>query len=132
MMITKKNHDHNQKVKKKRFLITVNVIGSSGPLRFVVNDDDKVSDVIDSTLKMYARSGRLPVLGYDFKKFLLYPSNAEFEAMKENEAVGCCDERNFVMCKKQIHPQMTEPRSHTITPHRWNRRWKAWFKSLSL
>ncbi|KAI3785209.1 hypothetical protein L1987_44323 [Smallanthus sonchifolius] len=130
MLIKKKKENHdNQKVKmKKRLLITVNVLGSSGPLRFVVNDDDKVSDVIDSSLKMYARSGRLPVLGSDFNKFLLYPSNAESEAMKANEAVGSCAERTFVMCKKQTHPQMTEARSDMITHHRWSRGWKAWFK----
>ncbi|KAI3726416.1 hypothetical protein L1987_66213 [Smallanthus sonchifolius] len=131
MLIKKKkeNHDNRHvKQKKKRFLITVNVLGSSGPLRFVVNDDDKVSEVIDSSLKMYARSGRLPVLGSDFNKFLLYPSNAESEAMEANEAVGCCAERSFVMCKKQTHPQMTEARSDMITHHRWSRGWKAWFK----
>lgn len=77
-MIKKKNLD-NHNVKNKRFLITINVLGSSGPLRFVVNDDDKVSDVIDSSLKMYARGGRLPVLGSDFNKFFLYPSNAGSE-----------------------------------------------------
>ena len=78
----KKNHD-NQTVKNKRFLITVNVLGSSGPLRFVVNDDDKVSEVIDSSIKMYARGGRLPVLGSDINNFLLYPSNAGSEGMQK-------------------------------------------------
>lgn len=55
-----------------RLLITVNVVGSSGPLRLVVNEDDKVSTVMDSSLKLYARSGRLPILGSDFKDFMLY------------------------------------------------------------
>lgn len=60
-----KNHDN-------RLLITVNVVGSSGPLRFVVKKNDKVSTVIDSSLKLYARGGRLPVLGSDFKNFMFY------------------------------------------------------------
>ncbi|KAL9994602.1 hypothetical protein Hdeb2414_s0892g00958501 [Helianthus debilis subsp. tardiflorus] len=133
MMIKKKKNSDSGNVKKKRFLITVNVLGSSGPLRFVVNDDDKVSEVIDSSLKMYARSGRLPVLGSDFNNFLLYPSNADqSEAMKANEVVGSCDERTFVMCKKQNHPRMTDPRSDMITRYRWSRGWKTWFKILSL
>ncbi|KAK9066949.1 hypothetical protein SSX86_014273 [Deinandra increscens subsp. villosa] len=134
MMIKKKNknEDHdNKNVKeiRKRFLITVNVVGSSGPLRFVVNDYDKVSEVIGSSLKMYARGGRLPVLGSDSNNFLLYPVNAESEAMKANEAVGSCAQRTFVMCKKQnLPPHMTEGRSDTITRHRWSRGWKAWFR----
>ncbi|XP_076950889.1 uncharacterized protein At4g22758-like [Bidens hawaiensis] len=134
MAINKKRSHDNQNVKKKkkkRFLITVNVLGSSGPLRFVVNDDDKVSEVINSSLKMYARSGRLPVLGSDINKFLLYPSNAESDAMKANEAVGFCDERTFVMCKKESHCHMTEPRSDMVTRHRWSGGWKAWLKILS-
>ncbi|KAI3500208.1 hypothetical protein L1887_36026 [Cichorium endivia] len=127
-MMKKKTLDNN--VKNKRFLITVNVLGSSGPLRFVVKDDDKVSEVIDSSLKMYARGGRLPVLGSNINNFLLYPSNAGFEAMKANEAVGSYGERSFVLCKKESHPQMTEARSEIITGHRRSRGWKAWFKIL--
>ncbi|CAI9282716.1 unnamed protein product [Lactuca saligna] len=127
----KKKTPHNQNVKNKRFLITVNVLGSSGPLRFVVNDDDKVSEVIDSSLKMYARGGRLPVLGSNLENFLLYPANAGSEAMKANEVMGSCGERNFLMCKKQRNPQMTEARSEIITGHSRNRGWKAWFKILS-
>lgn len=73
----KKNNDERDvNVKNNRLLITVNVAGSSGPLRFVVNDDEKVSSVIDSSLKLYARGGRLPILGSDFKKFILYASDA--------------------------------------------------------
>ncbi|XP_024978569.1 uncharacterized protein LOC112515853 [Cynara cardunculus var. scolymus] len=130
MKMKKKNHD-DETVKNKRFLITVNVLGSSGPLRFVVNDDDKVSEVIYSSMKMYARGGRLPVLGSDINNLLLYPSNAGSEAMKADEAVGACGERTFVLCKKQSRPQMTETRSEMINRHRRSRGWKAWFKILS-
>nr|KAJ0209617.1 hypothetical protein LSAT_V11C400213980 [Lactuca sativa] len=62
-----KNNNHDN-----RLLITVNVVGSSGPLRFVVKKNDKVSTVIDSSLKLYARGGRLPVLGSDVKNFMFY------------------------------------------------------------
>lgn len=53
-------------------LITVNVLGSTGPLRFLVYEDEVVSTVINLTLKSYAREGRLPVLGSNLNDFLLY------------------------------------------------------------
>lgn len=65
--------DHNGQ--KNRFLITVNVLGSAGPMRFVVNEDDLVAAVIDTALKSYAREGRLPVLGTHANDFLLYCAN---------------------------------------------------------
>jgi hypothetical protein len=80
----KKNTTDTQSVKnvkKNRFLITINVNGSAGPVRFVVNEDDVVAGVIDTTLKAYARVGRLPVLGSDVNNFLLYQANAVFEGI---------------------------------------------------
>lgn len=76
----KKNSDsQNVKgVKSNRFLITVNVLGSAGPLRFVVNETDLVAGVIDTALKSYAREGRLPVLGSDVNGFVLYCADAGF------------------------------------------------------
>lgn len=61
-----------------RFLITVNVIGSCGPLRLIVSEKDRVSGVIDAALRLYAREGRLPALGSDINGFLLYPASAGF------------------------------------------------------
>ena len=58
--------------KDNRMLITVNVLGSTGPLRFLVYEDEVVSTVINMTLKSYAREGRLPVLGSNLNDFLLY------------------------------------------------------------
>lgn len=60
----------------KRLLVIVNVLGSAGPLRFLVNEEDVVCGVIDSALKLYAKEGRLPVMGSDSNKFLLYCSHA--------------------------------------------------------
>lgn len=59
----------------KRVLITINVMGSSGPLRFVVKEEDLVCEVIHIALKSYARQARLPLLGTDPTNFLLYSSN---------------------------------------------------------
>ena len=53
-------------------LITVTVLGSTGPLRFIVKEDDLVTSVIGNALRSYARQRRYPVLGSDFNNFLLY------------------------------------------------------------
>lgn len=58
-----------------RILISINILGSSGPLLIVVKEDTVVSDVIETALKCYARHGRLPVLGSDATQFTLYCSN---------------------------------------------------------
>ena len=62
----------NQGPKGNRLLISITVLGSSGPIRFVVNEEELVAAVIDTALKSYAREGRLPVLGSDLNDFLLY------------------------------------------------------------
>lgn len=62
----------NQNAKGNRILISVTVLGSAGPIRFVAYEDDLVASVIDTALKGYAREGRLPLLGSDFNDFLLY------------------------------------------------------------
>ncbi|KAL0450082.1 UNVERIFIED_CONTAM: hypothetical protein Slati_1564600 [Sesamum latifolium] len=65
--------------KNNRFLITINVFGSAGPIRFVVDEDDNAAGVIATALKLYARGGRLPVLGSDINCFVIYPVNAGFD-----------------------------------------------------
>lgn len=76
-MLLQKQRKNNAGAKPGRFLITINVVGSSGPIRFVVNEDDDVAGVIDTGLKSYAREGRLPLLGSDANNFLLYCANSE-------------------------------------------------------
>lgn len=65
-----------QAAKGNRILISITVLGSAGPIRFVVNEEELVAAVIDTALKSYAREGRLPVLGSDLNDFVLYCSNA--------------------------------------------------------
>ncbi|KAJ8752383.1 hypothetical protein K2173_004019 [Erythroxylum novogranatense] len=62
----------SQVAKGNRLLISVTVLGSAGPIRFVVNEDELVATVIDSFLQSYDREDRLPVLGFDFNDFSLY------------------------------------------------------------
>lgn len=71
-MLLSKQKKNNQNLKGKRLLISINVLGSAGPIRFVVNEEELVASVIDTALKSYAREGRLPVLGSDLNDFLLY------------------------------------------------------------
>ncbi|KAL4582422.1 hypothetical protein LXL04_006971 [Taraxacum kok-saghyz] len=120
MVLPKKKKNYND---DNRILITVNVVGSSGPLRFVVNEDDRVSSVIDSSLKLYVRGGRLPVLGSDYKDFMLYASIeglgmvkldvALIRALNPSEEIGSYRGRNFVLCKKE-NGQINEARSRMI------------------
>ncbi|XP_057481919.1 uncharacterized protein At4g22758-like [Actinidia eriantha] len=121
----KKKSTESHNFKKNRFLITVNVLGSAGPIRFVVSEEENVAAVIDTALKMYAREGRLPILGSDISNFLLYPVNAGSDALNPSESIGSNGGRNFVMCKKQKQPQMTEARSEMIA-RKGTGSWKAW------
>lgn len=70
MLLSKQKKNHNANA--RRLLISINVLGSAGPIRFVVNEEELVAAVIDTALKSYAREGRLPVLGTDISAFALY------------------------------------------------------------
>ncbi|OIV95641.1 hypothetical protein TanjilG_23872 [Lupinus angustifolius] len=75
------DHQRTRKNNVIKFLIIISVPGSTGPLRFLVNEREKVSRVIDRALKNYAREERLPVLGFEASNFLLYRVDAEFDGM---------------------------------------------------
>lgn len=73
----KKNVD----TKVNRFLVTVTVVGSAGPIRVVVREGELVSNVIVMVLRSYHREGRRPILGFDINTFLLYCSNSRSEGI---------------------------------------------------
>lgn len=82
IVFEKNKNSGDQKTSRiNRFLVTINIMGSSGPLRFVVNEKELVSGVIDTALKSYAREGRLPVLGFEATNFFLYHPNSGFDGM---------------------------------------------------
>ncbi|KAI4299586.1 hypothetical protein L6164_033031 [Bauhinia variegata] len=118
----KSNYD--QKSRVNRFLITIIIPGSAGPIKFVVNGKDRVSEVIDAALKSYAREGRLPVLGSDASNFFLYCANG-FEALSPMEPIGSYEARNFVLAKKQACPPKTDGDSMVIS-QKGSGGWKAW------
>nr|XP_043618553.1 uncharacterized protein LOC122590292 [Erigeron canadensis] len=127
MILPGKKKKNNEKgiayVKNNRILITVNVVGSSGPLRFLVNEDDKVSKVIESSLKFYARGGRLPILGSNFKSFILYASDAGSVALNSSEEIGSYGGRNFMLCKK--NNQVPEEARKRMIGRQQSGRWKS-------
>ena len=71
----------NQGDKRNRLLVSVTVMGSAGPIRFVVHEEELVANVIDQVLKCYAREGRLPVLGSKPDNFVLYSPIAGTEGI---------------------------------------------------
>ncbi|KAK4400054.1 hypothetical protein Sango_1111500 [Sesamum angolense] len=122
----------NQPSKGNRFLISVTVLGSAGPIRFVVNEDELVAAVIDTALKSYAREGRLPILGSDLNNFMLYCPIAGTEALSPWETIGSAGVRNFMLCKK---PQKRIPltvRSHLQSPGRDLEAGRLGFINLSI
>ncbi|XP_016448379.1 uncharacterized protein LOC107773481 [Nicotiana tabacum] len=113
-----------KKVKVTRFLITVNVLGSAGPLRFVVSENDKVASVVDTALKQYAREGRLPILSSNINDFFLYSATDGIDALGPLDSIGSLRVRNFILCKRQKHV-MTKERAHGIAQN-GKGGWIAW------
>lgn len=91
-----------------RLLISINVLGSAGPLRFLVNEEELVITVIETALRNYAREGRLPILGSDLNGFLLYCANAGTDPFSPLETIGSRGGRNFMLCKKPPQMVLTE------------------------
>ncbi|XXG40970.1 hypothetical protein AAC387_Pa01g1548 [Persea americana] len=134
----KRGHQRHQE-KGNMLLITVTVLGSTGPLRFIVKEDDLVTSVIGNALRSYARQRRYPVLGSDFNNFLLYCATSGSEALGPLDPIGsyCC--RNFVLCKKQTVENESSgmadmpPRTAVVSQERVGCSCKAWLnRSLKL
>ncbi|KAB2045554.1 hypothetical protein ERO13_D01G143600v2 [Gossypium hirsutum] len=124
----------SQGPKGNRLLISVTVLGSAGPIRFVVNEEELVAAVIDTALKSYAREGRLPVLGSNLNDFLLYCPSAGSDALSPWETIGSQGARNFMLCKKQRTEKVKDDGKAAESINRKaSGNWKAWFnKSLNL
>ncbi|TKY59799.1 hypothetical protein E2542_SST16893 [Spatholobus suberectus] len=123
MLLSKQKKSQNANA--RRLLISINVLGSAGPIRFVVNEEELVAAVIDTALKSYAREGRLPVLGTDIA------------ALSPWERIGSHGVRNFMLCKKPETStgvaDVDGSGNSTTLSRRGSGSWKAWFnKSLNL
>ncbi|KAI3811984.1 hypothetical protein L1987_16684 [Smallanthus sonchifolius] len=109
----------------KRILIKINVVGSTGPIRLVVNEEAAVAAVIQTALKSYARESRFPVLGTKCSDFFLYTPVAGTEALSPWDMIGSFGVRNFMLCKK--------PREVAEITKKNSGSWKSWFnKSVTL
>ncbi|KAI9074485.1 hypothetical protein K1719_043547 [Acacia pycnantha] len=111
----------------RKMLISVNVQGSTGPIRFVVRKETIVMQVITTALKIYARVGRLPVLGCEIGDFLLYCPIVGSEAIGPWDTIGSVEGRNFLLCKKT---DAEHGRPQTSPKDRANL--KAWFHKSSI
>ncbi|BAT98951.1 hypothetical protein LR48_Vigan06g133100 [Vigna angularis] len=105
MLLSKQKKNQNPNV--RRFLISINVLGSAGPLRFVVNEEELVAAVIETALKSYAREGRLPLLGTDNAGFSLYCPHLGPDALSPWDTIGSHGARNFTLCKKAENAKET-------------------------
>ncbi|KAL2343378.1 hypothetical protein Fmac_004663 [Flemingia macrophylla] len=133
-MLLMKQKKSQAQAQAKRLLITINVLGSAGPIRFVANEEDLVAAVIDTALKSYAREGRLPLLGNDSAAFALYCPHLGSDALSPWDRIGSHGVRNFMLCKKpETTSDADESGNSPILPRRGSGSWKAWFnKSLNL
>ncbi|KAF3433590.1 hypothetical protein FNV43_RR24692 [Rhamnella rubrinervis] len=91
----------NQNAKGNKLLISITVLGSAGPIWFVVNEKDLVATVMDTALKSYTHEGRLPVLGSDLNDIMLYCPYVRTDALSPWETIGSQGARNFMSCKKR-------------------------------
>ncbi|KAF5777269.1 hypothetical protein HanRHA438_Chr12g0545051 [Helianthus annuus] len=136
LMYKQKKNQAGKGVGRNRLLISITVIGSAGPIRFVVNAEEVVASVMDTALKSYAREGRLPVLGSNINEFVLYCPIAGTEALSPVEAIGSFGVRNFMLCKKPqaVVEEVGDGKPVTVGITRKNSgSWKSWFnKSLNL
>lgn len=114
-----------------RLLVTVNVLGSAGPFRFLAKEDDTVHKIIETALKLYAREGRLPVLGFNTKQFELYCANTGTEAVEPCQVVGALGTRNFLLCKKH-HSKFEEEEKVINHPDFKGNLSKSWWNTISL
>lgn len=117
----------SQAAKGNRFLISVAVMGSAGPIRLVVNEDEVVAGVIDTALKSYAREGRLPVLGTRLDDFILYCPIAGSEALVPWATIGSAGVRNFILWKKPQTDDVKEASSARSSRAAGTRIFRAWF-----
>ncbi|XP_058746503.1 uncharacterized protein LOC131619425 [Vicia villosa] len=104
-----KSNKKNNKIHINRILISINIVGSSGPLTIVVNEDDVVCDVIDKALKFYTRQERLPALKSDASYYVLHCSNDDVsDALSPSESIGTFRTRKFVLSEKEASSTKTE------------------------
>uniref|UniRef100_A0ACD5Z5X1 Uncharacterized protein n=1 Tax=Avena sativa TaxID=4498 RepID=A0ACD5Z5X1_AVESA len=88
---------------RARVLVTVTVLGSAGPLRFLVDEGESITGLIRAALRCYAREGRMPLLGADAANFLLYAADGRSDALEADERISFNGCRSFMLWHKTVH-----------------------------
>ncbi|KAL2634539.1 hypothetical protein R1flu_006018 [Riccia fluitans] len=89
-------------VDASKMLVMVTVVGSVGPLRVLVDAEATVKTIVEAALQVYAREGRLPVLGVDSSWFDLYSGHISFNvALELSQPIKPLNARNFVLVRRQ-------------------------------
>ncbi|CAH1425917.1 unnamed protein product [Lactuca virosa] len=81
---------------ESRLLISITVIGSARPIRFVVNGEGLVASFMDTAFKSYALEGCLPILGSNIHDFALYCPIVGTEALSPLKTIRSFGVRNFM------------------------------------
>jgi len=133
MLLSKQKKNQGGVDKGNRLLVSITVMGSAGPIRFVVSEKELVASVVDTALKSYAREGRLPILGSKFDHFVLYCPIAGTEALSPWDTIGSFGVRNFMLCKKPGVDKVIDGGKQQDAAAKGSGSWKSWFnKSLNL
>lgn len=123
----KERKSNGKKEESARILITVTVLGSAGPIRFVVKEEELVSSVMCTTLKAYAREGRRPILGFELDDFVLYHAFGGSQGLSPWEPIGSFGCRNFLLCKKQrLASKESSPNLGREIAKKGTVPWKTW------
>eukprot|EP00246_Nothoceros_aenigmaticus_P017347 TRINITY_DN8427_c0_g1_i1.p1 TRINITY_DN8427_c0_g1~~TRINITY_DN8427_c0_g1_i1.p1 ORF type:complete len:225 (-),score=34.94 TRINITY_DN8427_c0_g1_i1:416-1090(-) len=105
---------------RSRLLVNVNVLGSPGPLRFLVDADESVHRVIEMALRAYAREDRLPILGTSSSQYELYCSCYDSEALDHMESIGKLGARQFVLFRKKQETEAAPVQAGSQKTRWWN------------
>lgn len=81
-----------------KLLVNVTVAQSIGPLRLLLSKDVTVEDVIKSTLLLYTKEGRRPVLSSDPASFGLHYSQFSINCLKPADKIKDLGSRKFFLC----------------------------------
>ncbi|GJM91051.1 hypothetical protein PR202_ga07386 [Eleusine coracana subsp. coracana] len=119
---------------RSRVLVTVTVLGSAGPLRFLVDEGETVAGLIRAALRCYAREGRMPLLGADPADFLVYTANGGSDALKADERISFNGCRSFLLWQKATRrdaAEESEPLATASPARKGSGGWKGLNKFLS-
>ncbi|KAJ7548372.1 hypothetical protein O6H91_07G009300 [Diphasiastrum complanatum] len=114
------NQFQGMPVESTKVLVTVTVLGSIGGLKMLVAADATVVHLIESALCVYAREGRLPVLGFNLKAFELYLSPYSPQALPSQQSIKELGTRNFVLCPAKLPELQSEPKMSRDSRSWWS------------